>query len=91
MMTDERVFDGWRRLGPKVMVKVSTDDPAGLRQVREELDDLRHQFAWAVAQMSGAYCDKVSCGHVHYSHGEIARDLGVTRQAVSKLIKSAAR
>lgn len=89
MMTDERSFDGWRRLGPAVMTKVRTDDPAGLRQVRDELADLQEQWRNAVAFMAGAYCDTVSCGHTHYSHREIARDLGVTRQAVTKLIAAA--
>jgi hypothetical protein len=86
MMTDKRSFDGWSRLGAKVMADVGDDDPAGLRQVRDELDRLERQYTIAMAMLAGEYCPCGGRKHTHYSHGEIARELGVTRQAVSKRI-----
>ena len=89
MMSDSRAFDGWRRLGRAVMVEVAKDDPAGLRQVREVLDELETLYAEAMADLAGAYGGRVPHGTRPYSHGEIAAALGVTRQAVSKRIKAA--
>jgi DNA-binding MarR family transcriptional regulator len=89
MMDDSRAFDGWQRLGRAVMAEVSTDDPAGLRQVREQLGQLSADLNRSLAYLAGAYCPAGCQVHVHYSHGEIARDLGITRQAVSKLVKAA--
>lgn len=86
MMSDSRAFDGWRRLGRAVMVDVAHDDPAGLAQVRAELDMMEAMYREAVADMAGAR--GVPMAGRPYSHGEIAKGLGVTRQAVSKLIKS---
>lgn len=88
MMSDSRAFDGWRRLGAAVCDQVERDDPAGLRQVRDVLDQQRAGFNLAVARLAGAHCPTSCTEHVHYSHGEIARELGVTRQAVSKAIKA---
>lgn len=87
MMTDSGAYKGWRRLGREVMEQVAADDPAGLRQVREHLDELELRYRIAMSRLAGHNCPEGSCqGHAHYSHGEIARELGVTRQAVSKRI-----
>lgn len=88
MMDDSRAYDGWRRLGRAVMTEVSTDDPAGLRQVREHLDELERMYNQAMAELAGNSWDDTA-GGAAYSHGEIARELGVTRQAISKRIKAA--
>lgn len=88
MMNDSRAFEGWQRLGRAVMVEVATDDPAGLRQVREHLDELERMYNQALAELAGNSWDDTAQGAA-YSHGEIARELGVTRQAVSKRIKAA--
>lgn len=87
MMDDSRAFDGWRRLGRAVMVDVSHDDPAGLAQVRAELDMMEAMYAEAMADLAGARGIPCACDRP-YSHGEIARALGVTRQAVTKRIKA---
>lgn len=88
MMSDSRAFEGWRRLSRAVMVEVGQDDPAGLAQVRAELDELERRYALAMAQLAGNVPGDTVSG-MPYSHGEIARALGVTRQAVSKRIKAA--
>lgn len=88
MMDDSRAFEGWQRLGRAVTADIAGNDPGGLRQVRNELDEQERRYARAMAELAGEFCDG-ECSHVHYSHGEIARELGVTRQAVSKRIKAA--
>lgn len=90
MMTDKRSYDGWRRLSRAVMAEVAHDDPAGLRQVREQLDELERMYSQAMAQLAGVGATSADPDWRPYSHGEIARELGVTRQAVSKRISSVA-
>lgn len=90
MMTDRRSFDGWRRLRAKVMEQVASDDPHGLLQVMEELAAAQAELAEVMAAMTGAGNKWNVTLDRPYSHGELARELGVTREAVSKRIRSRA-
>lgn len=91
MMTDKRSYDGWRRLGRSVMAEVGHDDPAGLAQVRAHLDELEELWLTAMATLAGEEPVEPGWGGRSYSHGEIARELGVTRQAVTKRLAKRAK
>lgn len=84
MMTDKRSFDGLERLSRAVMREVASDDPAGLAQVRELLDQAEALWVEAMAALNGQANRWDIVQERPYSHGEIAEALGVTRQAVSK-------
>lgn len=84
MMTDKRSLDGWRRLGAKVMEQVATDDPAGLAEVKALLDHFGQLWVEAMAAQAGMPTTMPHGPERPYSHAEIAADLGVTRQAVTK-------
>lgn len=84
MMTDKRSFDGWQRLSRSVMRDVATDDPAGLAQVRQVLDQLQADYLEAMAALTGQANKWDVTPERPYSHAELAADLGITRQAVSK-------
>lgn len=90
MMVDRRSFDGWRRLRAKVMEQCAADDPAGLAEVMAELATAQAELAEVMAALTGA-SNKWGLETAHpYSHGELARELGVTREAVSKRIRNRA-
>jgi hypothetical protein len=88
MMTDRRSFDGWRRLRAKVMEQAASDDPAGLAQIIEELATAQAELVEVMAALTGQP-NKWDVHHEHpYSQGELARELGVTRPAITKRLRN---
>jgi len=90
MMLDKRNYDGWRRLRRSVMETAAKDDPAALLQVMEELAEAQAEVAEVMAALTGQ-ANKWGVTHERpYSHGELARELGVSREAVSKRLRNRA-
>lgn len=90
-MLDTRALDGWRRLRASLMVKAANDDPAAIRQLMEELAEAQEELAQAARALCGMDSSIKAEATERYSQGALARELGISRPAVTKWLAKAAR
>lgn len=73
------------------MAQAAADDPAALLQLQTELAEAQTELAEVMAALVGQP-NKWNVEHARpYSHGELARELGVSREAVSKRLRALTR